>query len=153
MSDVDHEAPLNEQELNLLARAMMFVWQSGTRDIGKGTVLDGLQLGQFVVLRFLRHGPMRMTELAELTGTTSANVTGMVDRLVERGVVERTSDPDDRRVVLVSLTPQGASVFAEQGGLFKRHMTKLLECLEPAEQHELVRLLAKVYDAANAAHG
>jgi DNA-binding MarR family transcriptional regulator len=141
---------LSEDEINSLAKSMMFTWQSATRDIGKGTVLDGLQLSQFVVLRFLRRGPMRMSQLAELTGTSSANVTGMVDRLVQRGVVTRVNDTKDRRVVLVSLTPAGQALFTEQGSLFKKHVRRLLAPLEPEERHEFVRLMAKIYDAGTA---
>jgi len=140
---------LSDQELNYLARGIMYIWQTATRDMGKGTPMEGLQISQFAVLRFLRRGPMRMTELAELTGTSSANVTGMIDRLVERGVVERKNDTKDRRVVLVSLTETGRGLFENQGGLFKQHMGKMLETFTPAEQHELVRLISKIYDAGH----
>lgn len=49
----------------------------------------------------LRHGPFTAGSLAEWTGLTPGAVTGLIDRLVEAAAVERVSDPQDRRKVLV----------------------------------------------------
>lgn len=50
-------------------------------------------------------GPLPAGELARQTGLTSGAVTRMIDRLVSRGAVRRREDPNDRRRVLVELTP------------------------------------------------
>jgi DNA-binding MarR family transcriptional regulator len=49
----------------------------------------------------LRHGPLTAGELAERTGLTPGAVTGLIDRLVELGAVERMRDQMDRRKVMV----------------------------------------------------
>jgi DNA-binding MarR family transcriptional regulator len=49
----------------------------------------------------LRHGPLTAGELAQRTGLTPGAVTGLIDRLVELGAVERVRDTEDRRKVLV----------------------------------------------------
>jgi DNA-binding MarR family transcriptional regulator len=49
----------------------------------------------------IRHGPLTAGNLAERTGLTPGAVTGLIDRLVEAGVVCRVPDPQDRRKVLV----------------------------------------------------
>ena len=53
---------------------------------------------------------MPMSALAECLGCDASNVTGMVDRLERRGMLERRDDPGDRRVKLIALTDEGATV-------------------------------------------
>src|SRR5437879_12376213 len=50
-------------------------------------------------------GPLSAGDLAKRTGLTSGAVTRLIDRLVERGSVRRLADPEDRRRVLVEITP------------------------------------------------
>src|SRR3954468_7856344 len=59
------------------------------------------------VLRTLTGGPRRITELADLEGLAQPTMTLLVQRLEQRGWVKRERDPDDGRVVLVSLTDAG----------------------------------------------
>ncbi len=54
--------------------------------------------------------PMPMGELARNLACDNSNVTGIVDRLEERGLVERTAAEHDRRVKLLVLTREGRSV-------------------------------------------
>lgn len=51
--------------------------------------------------------PMALRELAEGSRCVRSNVTQLVDRLEAEGLVKRTSDPDDRRSILATLTPSG----------------------------------------------
>lgn len=57
--------------------------------------------------------PRPMHELAKALSCDNSNVTGIVDRLEERGLVRRTSDPSDRRVRLLVLTDEGRRVRGE----------------------------------------
>jgi DNA-binding MarR family transcriptional regulator len=66
-----------------------------------------LAVQQTIALRILGGGPRKMSELAETLFCDSSNVTGIVDRLEERGLVRRESDADDRRVKLLFLTEEG----------------------------------------------
>src|SRR6185312_1338742 len=63
------------------------------------------------VLRVLRSGPRRITELAAEERVTQPAITLLVNRLTERGLVQRIPDLTDRRAVLVSLTAAGDEVF------------------------------------------
>ena len=75
---------------------------------------------------------------------TSGTMTNRVDRLVEKGLVERLPDPDDRRGVLVRLTRGGqSSVDAALEDLLRREQT-LLQELSVAERDRLARLLRVV---------
>ena len=75
---------------------------------------------------------------------TAGNLTGLVDRAARDGLVERRSDPTDRRAWRVHLTPKGARAFHEAE---RRHATKVARVfasLTPAEMETLVALLDKV---------
>jgi DNA-binding MarR family transcriptional regulator len=84
------------------------------------------------VLRNLRGGPRRITELAAEERVTQPAITLLVNRLQERGWVERIPDPTDRRAVLVSLTAAGEDVFerlrAEYRALLHEEMASLDDC-------------------------
>ena len=56
------------------------------------------------------HGEVPMSALAEFFACDASNVTGIVDRLEARGLIERRSAPRDRRVKMLVLTPEGGRV-------------------------------------------
>jgi DNA-binding MarR family transcriptional regulator len=62
---------------------------------------------QMIALRVLGAGPRKMSELAHTLVCDNSNVTGIVDRLEERGLVRRESAEGDRRVKLLVLTEEG----------------------------------------------
>jgi DNA-binding MarR family transcriptional regulator len=65
------------------------------------------------VLSTLTAGPRRITELAELEGLAQPSMTLLVRRLEQRGWVERDRQPDDGRVVVISITEAGAAALEE----------------------------------------
>jgi DNA-binding MarR family transcriptional regulator len=68
---------------------------------------------QMIALRMLGAGPRKMSDLADALFCDSSNVTGIVDRLEERGLVRRQSSKKDRRVKLLILTEEGERVRVE----------------------------------------
>ncbi len=68
---------------------------------------------QMIALRILGGGPRKMSELAQLLFCDNSNVTGIVDRLEERGLVRREAAEGDRRVKLLVLTKQGDKMRVE----------------------------------------
>jgi DNA-binding MarR family transcriptional regulator len=79
----------------------------------------GLSRTDAGLLRTLADGPRRITELAELEGLAQPTITLLVKRLEERGLVRRERDPDDGRVVLVSLTAAGTAALEQARGELK----------------------------------
>ncbi|MGH2960714.1 MAG: MarR family winged helix-turn-helix transcriptional regulator [Solirubrobacterales bacterium] len=71
-----------------------------------------LHPGQAIVVRLLAE-PCPMGELAEAMHCDNSNITGIVDRLEERGLVERQPAEYDRRVKLIALTPDGVRLREE----------------------------------------
>lgn len=68
-----------------------------------------LTVQQVMLLRALEQ-PIPMSTLAEAKGCDPSNVTGLVDRIGRLGLVERLTDSQDRRVRLLSLTPEGTRI-------------------------------------------
>src|SRR5690554_5821166 len=70
----------------------------------------GLSRAKLATLRQLREAgaPVPLKTLAEGQGCVPSNMTTLIARLENEGLVSRTPDPDDRRSVLASLTPLGA---------------------------------------------
>ena len=74
----------------------------------------GLTMPQFGTLEALYHlGPLSLGELAEKLLVTGGNVTYVMDRLEDQGLVYRYRRPDDRRVIQARLTPEGRELVAE----------------------------------------
>ena len=105
----------------------------------------GLTAPQFSVLEALGHlGPMTIGDLGRKMLSTGGNMTVVVDNLERDGLVCRTHDAKDRRVIMVELTVKGRKLFQE---IFPKHaafVTKVTSVLNEAEQEELSRLLKKL---------
>jgi DNA-binding MarR family transcriptional regulator len=103
-----------------------------------------LSLTQLRVLGILRDRKPTMAELADYLGRERSTVSGLIDRAVQRGLVEKNTDPADGRSVRVSLTAQArrlaSGIVAEIGEL----MLPLTGRLNAGEQKRLTDLLAKV---------
>lgn len=108
----------------------------------------GLDTGEFDVLTtLLRSGPpyrLRPTELYTSLMISSGGLTDRLDRLQRAGLISREPSPDDRRSLLVQLTPEGrkrtAAAFREDMALER----ELLKGLSKEELDDLAGLLAKL---------
>ncbi len=86
---------------------------AGLFKAAKGKQLAELELtpAQAQLLWNLDPGrPVPMNELAGTLGCDASNVTGLVDRLEARNLIERRADPDDRRVKMIAVTRDGAEL-------------------------------------------
>lgn len=110
---------------------------------------DTLTFGQFAVLRMLfREGPMAMGAIAEHLGISLAGATGIIDRLVNQGVVDRTRSREDRRVVWVDLSPAGRERMLRLQEERYGQMKKLLTPLTADEIETLLKLLERIAEGA-----
>lgn len=106
----------------------------------------GLSPVQCHVLHLIEPGqPVTMSRLAEVLTCDPSNVTGLVDRLESRGLVQRRPATDDRRVKMIALTPTGTRLRAQ---LLRRVTARPLPLarLRADEQRALVRLLERLLD-------
>jgi DNA-binding MarR family transcriptional regulator len=104
-----------------------------------------MSVAQVRALYALRE-PLSMRELAERLYLDPSNLTALVDRLEELGLVERRADADDRRVKRLVITPKGARLADEIiGAVFDK--TALFDVLGKREQAQLLDLLTRLVDA------
>ena len=103
----------------------------------------GLSMGKAGVLKTLAKvgKPVPLSELAECNKCVRSNVTQLVDRLEADGLVRRIADPDDRRVTLASLTPEGMKAFENALRIIEDQEQAVLRVLNPKEGAALVRAL------------
>ena len=96
----------NIHELATIIRAL--IWQGHKQSVVTMEAL-GLTLPQAIILLALEANGGRaiMSDLASLTQQSAGTVTGIADRLIAAGLVERQRDEEDRRVVWVALTEAG----------------------------------------------
>lgn len=106
-------------------------------------------LPRFDVMAALHRNPegLRMTELSGVLKVSNGNVTGIVDRLVDDGLVARAAVPGDRRASRVRLTAAGAKAFARQAAAHEGWVNDLLGSLSPREAAAVTALLAETTDA------
>ncbi|HLA20294.1 MAG TPA: MarR family transcriptional regulator [Pseudolabrys sp.] len=100
-------------------------------------------LPQFDVLAALarKDTGMTMTELSRFLMVSNGNVTGIIDRLVSDKLVVRRAPADDRRAIIVRLTPKGASQFAHLAKAHESWVDKLLSEFGSAETEAMIRHL------------
>ena len=103
---------------------------------------SGLSPQQAIVVRYLAQ-PRTMSELAVILGCDRSNVTGLIARLERRGLVQRVSDPADRRIKRLVLTDMGqASRAMLQSRLVAA--SPATAGLEVSERHTLLTLVRKL---------
>jgi DNA-binding MarR family transcriptional regulator len=93
-----------------------------------------LSLVHLYVLTVLEaHGHMPMSKLADTLDVSVASLTGIIDRMEDRGLVERRREPDDRRVILVHTTDAGRAVFTEMAAERRKDLGPLLDRMTDEE--------------------
>ena len=91
---------------------------------------------------------IRMRELARKLGGSFSNATVLVDRLVDRGLVERLMDPDDRRVVLVRATGKGQALIEQLVTSWRALSESVLDAMDAEDLAALRRGLAALLEAS-----
>ncbi|MHB8680721.1 MAG: MarR family winged helix-turn-helix transcriptional regulator [Acidimicrobiales bacterium] len=128
------------------------------RRLRRGTMAHlaplGITMAQARVLRLLAGGPLRMADIAARTDVVPRTATGMVDGLEETGLVIRRPDPDDRRSVLVEMSPKGEHLLAHLDKARRASATEVFAVLQPAERAQLLALLGRLCERGqcNACH-
>lgn len=105
----------------------------------------------FAVLEALLHkGPLPVNEIGKKVLLTSGSITTAVDRLAERGLVERRAHGSDRRAKIVHLTREGKKLITRIYGEHAADMERLASVsLHKKERETLIRLLKQIgYEAA-----
>ena len=111
---------------------------------------DGLDLTfqQVKVLALLFQGQQRMGNIATHMGCIMSSATSIIDRLVDKGLVSRSVDPEDRRAVVCHLTEMGKETMEQFWSIGRAKIIQLADQLETRELSEVVRGAALMSQAA-----
>jgi DNA-binding MarR family transcriptional regulator len=112
---------------------------------GRGDLLSSYPV-LMRLFSFLAHIkiPPTMSELGTALETPLSTTTRIVDWLVRARIIERVSDPKDRRIVRVRLTDDGREIYQTGMDFNKKQLMSLLTIYSPEEQEQLLRLIHKL---------
>jgi MarR family transcriptional regulator, 2-MHQ and catechol-resistance regulon repressor len=111
-----------------------------------------LTLNQLGVLEAILHkGPLTHRELGRKVLTSAGNMTDVVDKLEQRGLVRRVRHTEDRRSVKVELTAEGREMIEALFPIHARRIHAAMAGLNDAELHQLGELLRRLGVAAEGA--
>lgn len=96
-----------------------------------------------VLAQLYRETPLSMSELSRRTMVSNGNITGLVARLAQEGLVAR-KPARDRRVQMVELTGEGRKQFEEQASKHRAWIGAMMDGLSPDDMRTLQSLLAKL---------
>jgi DNA-binding MarR family transcriptional regulator len=103
---------------------------------------------QYYILSLLAEQDGRpFKDLADALACTRATMTGLVDTLEKKNLVQRVAHPEDRRSMLVRLTDEGRNVLQATPGLEETFGSCCCNVLPPEETQEIIRLLKKLAGA------
>jgi DNA-binding MarR family transcriptional regulator len=105
--------------------------------LGKVAAEHGLSITQLRLLGVLRDRTPGMQELARHLGLDKSSMTGLVDRAERRDLVHRTASTQDKRAVLVSLTPQGQELVRQGAADVDREIRALTAHLTDTQRSQL----------------
>jgi DNA-binding MarR family transcriptional regulator len=115
-------------------------------------VRAGVSMSHVHVMWLLqRHGDVSMGRLAEMLDVSLSNASGLIDRMVERGLVERVRVPDDRRLVLVAISDRGREMLDHADVLRSDLFETILRRLDAVQLRRLAVAMSDIRQAIRAA--
>jgi len=138
------------QSLDELAvwRSIADSWKRVQRGTEKNLMSADLTLAELRILRVLRdQGSSPMNRFSTETMLSQPTITGVVDKLEERRLVERIRSVQDRREVIIAITPKGNEVLAKGEEIHKRFLERSFSGLREGEMETLSVLLKKLADS------
>ncbi len=107
-----------------------------------------LSVPQFRTLAFLeRTGGASLGEVAESLGLTAPSACALIDILEDRRMVSRTGAPDDRRRLVLALTPAGRQALAQSRAETQKSLAAILAGLDASETGEVTRAMKALHKA------
>lgn len=114
----------------------------------------GVSMAQVHIMFTLqRADEMTMSHLADVLNVSFSNATGLIDRLEERGFIERSRVPSDRRIVLVGLTPAGEAMLEEVDALSADLLRSVLGRLPASQLGAVAHAISALREAVDATVG
>ncbi len=106
---------------------------------------EDLTIPQFMILNYATTEGVPLSEISMRMLCDNSNLTGIVDRLISKGFVERRPDPQDRRVSLICLTSAGADKLRRIKPRHHAHVRRRMRSLSQDQVSELRNLLQQLF--------
>ena len=106
---------------------------------------DELTVPQFMILNYATPSGVPLSEISARMLCDNSNLTGIVDRLIAKGFVERRPDPHDRRVSLICLTDAGQDKLHHLRPRHHDNVSRRMRALDQREVSQLRELLSTLY--------
>jgi DNA-binding MarR family transcriptional regulator len=115
----------------------------------------GMSDNELAILRFLLRESssgrdVMPREISRHLGISSASTTALIDRLERSGMVERVSNPTDRRSILIAATEEAEATLARTLEAFESRLVDLTTTLDADERRDVINYLTALADAADA---
>lgn len=128
--------PTSDETAELAARLRLAVTRLA-RQLRQTSESDLSPTQSAVLATLANHGPVTLGELAELERVASPTITKVTGILQERGLVEKVTDPNDRRFVRVELTSEGRALVERSRARKTAWLARQLQGLPPDELERL----------------
>ena len=130
-----------------LAHIIMEMQRCFILRLSKQLAPGNVSFPQFFLLTYLDHKEvLTMSAIAQKMGHTTAAASGLVARLENLGYVVRSHASDDRRKVMVCITPRGSELVLRIREEMVSNLMKMMGHLSPAEQKAWLQIYSKIYD-------
>ncbi len=145
--DADGRPDAPAQIQAALSQVVRWLGRSDVRAALRGTSGEDLSATDLWVLAAIADAePVRSSALATWQGVDKSTVAGQVRRLADRGLLQRSEDPDDGRAVLLTLTPRGRSTFTALNATRATVFRSLLARWDEEDRARLATLLGRLSD-------
>jgi DNA-binding MarR family transcriptional regulator len=130
-----------------LAHIIMEMQRCFVLRLSKELAPGNVSFPQFFLLAYLdQKEVLTMSAIAQKMGHTTAAASGLVARLENLGYVMRSHASDDRRKVMVCITPRGSSLVLRIREEMVGNVMKVMAYLSPGEQKAWLQIYSKIYD-------
>ena len=130
-----------------LAQIIMEMQRCFMLRLSKELAPGNVSFAQFFLLTYLDHNEvLTMSAIAQKMGHTTAAASGLVARLENLGYVMRSHALDDRRKVMVCITPRGSALVRRIREEMICNLMKMMTHLSPMEQKSWLQIYTKIYD-------
>lgn len=106
--------------------------------------VDISQSQLLMIMAIKSRQPCRLSDLSREMDISNPTASGLVDRLVQHELVQRTADPNDRRAVCISLTSTGERLVAKFRHHTKEKWQEILHHMTRRDQNDFIRILRDI---------
>jgi DNA-binding MarR family transcriptional regulator len=141
------EGGLTRADVERLSQIVLEMQRCFVLHLSKELAPGNVSFPQFFLLTYLdQKEVLTMSAIAQKMGHTTAAASGLVARLENLDYVMRSSAPEDRRKVMVCITPKGSALVRRIREEMMGNLSKVMQHLTPEEQKAWLHIYSKIYN-------